>query len=434
MPMNPTLAARFEPIARDVADHFGTPFHLYDERGIEETCKAFADAFAGTDFREFFAVKALPNPAILAVVARHGFGFDASSPAELAAAAIAGATGEDICFTSNNTPVDEMIAALDAGALITIDDEAVLERLLTLGPPPKRLVFRLHPSASDSTLPGGMLGDAESAKFGIPADRLVPAVTLALAHGVEDVGLHLMRGSELMHAEPFSRTLATLLDLAVLLRQRTGVAVSSVNIGGGIGIPYRPGEQPFDLKGFGAALGDQLQRWAADTGQRQPRLHLESGRAVTGPHGILVTRVIHRMHKARTMIGVDAGMSALMRPALYGAYHHVTVLDGQARPTEVADVVGSLCENNDKLAVQREIPRADVGDLVIVHDTGAHGWSMGFTYNGRLRPQELLLHDDGTVSRIRRAETVADQQVTLKFPASVFPGPDNGPDPELCWT
>ncbi|GAA3776640.1 diaminopimelate decarboxylase [Plantactinospora mayteni] len=425
MPMSPSFAARFEPIARDVTEHFGTPFHLYDERGIEETCAAFNDAFVDTDYREFFAVKALPNPAVLGIVARHGFGFDASSPAELAAAAAAGATGADICFTSNNTPEDELVAALDVGALVTIDDEAVLDRLLGLGAPPKRLAFRLHPSAADGTVPTGMLGDTESAKFGIPADRLVPAVTAALAHGVEDVGLHLMRGSQLMHAEPFSRTLDTLLDLAVRLRDRTGVAVSSVNLGGGIGIPYRPAETPFDLKGFGATITARLRRWERDAGQRRPRLHLESGRAVTGPHGILVTKVINRMRKARTMIGVDAGMSALMRPALYGAYHHLTVLGGQSRATELVDVVGSLCENNDKLAVQRELPRTDVGDLVIVHDTGAHGWSMGFTYNGRLRPQELLLHADGSVSRIRRAETVADQQATLRFPASVLPSRRN---------
>ncbi|GIG87879.1 diaminopimelate decarboxylase [Plantactinospora endophytica] len=420
MPMSPSFAARFEPIARDVAEHFGTPFHIYDERGIEETCAAFNDAFAGTGYREFFAVKALPNPAVLAVVARYGFGFDASSPAELAAAAAAGATGADICFTSNNTPRDELVEALHVGALVTIDDEAVLRQLLALGPPPARLAFRLHPSAADGTVHAGLLGDTESAKFGIPADRLVPAVTTATAAGVEDIGLHLMRGSQLMHAEPFSRTLGTLLDLAVRLRDEAGVAVSSVNLGGGIGIPYRPGETPFDLKDFGATITAQLERWERHTGQRRPRLHLESGRAVTGPHGVLVTRVINRMHKARTMIGVDAGMSALMRPALYDAYHHVTVLDGQSRPTEVVDVVGSLCENNDKLAVQRELPRTDVGDLMIVHDTGAHGWSMGFTYNGRLRPQELLLHADGTVSRIRRAETVADQQATLRFPATVL--------------
>jgi diaminopimelate decarboxylase len=196
--------------------------------------------------------------------------------------------------------------------------------------------------------------------------------------------------------------------------------VSSVNLGGGVGIPYRPCEAPFDLPALGRGVTDRLQRWQRRTGLARPQLHLECGRAVTGPHGVLVTRVLNRMLKARTMIGVDAGMSALIRPAMYGAYHHVTVLDGEDRPTEVADVVGSLCENNDKLAVQRELPVTEAGDLLFVHDTGAHGWSMGFTYNGRLRPQELLLHTDGTVRRVRRAETVADQEVTLRFAPSVL--------------
>lgn len=416
MPISPSFAARLHPIARELAEHFGTPFHLYDERGIDDTCTAFNGAFAGSDYRQFFAVKALPNPALLRLVARHGFGFDASSPAEIAAAVAAGATGADISFTSNNTSDDELIGALAADALVTVDDEAVLQRLLALGAPPKRLAFRLHVSAAEDGAPGSMLGDSESSKFGIPVDRLVPAVATALAAGVEDVGLHLMRGTCVMSPEPFLHTLETLLNLAVTLRERTGINVSSVNLGGGIGIPYQPDEARFDLAALGAAVTDRLDQWERRTNRPRPRLNMECGRSVTGPHGVLVSRVIHRMDKARTMIGVDAGMSALMRPAMYGAYHHVTVLDGEHRTTEVVDVVGSLCENNDKLAVQRELPVTTAGDLMIVHDTGAHGWSMGFTYNGRMRPQELLLHADGTVSRVRRAETIADQQATLHFP------------------
>lgn len=420
MPMSPSFANRLRPVAREIADHFGTPFHLYDELGIDETCAAFDHAFAGTPYREFFAVKALPNPAMLALVARHGFGFDASSPAELAAAEASGAIGGDICFTSNNTSDEELLGAVAAGAQITIDDESVLHRLLALSSAPRRLAFRLHMSAAEDGSPTSVLGDSESSKFGLPAVRLVPAVATALAAGVTDIGLHLMRGSGVMRPEPFLHTLDTLLALAETVRDRTGAMVSSVNLGGGIGIPYRPDEAPFDLPALGDAVTNRLQSWEERTSLTRPQLHLECGRAVTGPHGVLVTRVVNRMRKARTMIGVDAGMSALIRPAMYGAYHHVTVHDSDDRPTEIADVVGSLCENNDKLAIQRELPIAETGDLVFVHDTGAHGWSMGFTYNGRLRPQELLLHTDGTISRVRRAETVADQQATLHFPPSTL--------------
>ncbi|TCK24586.1 diaminopimelate decarboxylase [Pseudonocardia endophytica] len=410
--MSEEFAGRLLPVLDEIVERFGTPFHVYDETGIDENCRSYLDAFAGTDFREYFAVKGLPNPTLLRLVTRHGFGLDASSPTELEIADRTGVSGDGICFTSNNTSDAELAAALERGAIVTADDLSVLRALARQPVTPGHLALRIHPSAAGTDVES-RLGSAESSKFGIVRADVGEAVRLAMATGTARIGLHMMLGSGLMSTEPFLRTLDVLLDVADEIRRDTGVEVASVNLGGGVGVAYHPDEPPFDLAGLGRAATDRLAEWERVTGLRRPRLQMECGRQVTGPHGVLVTRVLHRMHKTRTVIGVDGGMNCLIRPGMYGAYHHVSVHGGEDRPVERADVVGSLCENNDKLAVDRPIPRADVGDLVIAHDTGAHGWSMAFTYNGRLRPQELLLHRDGSVSRVRRAETVDDYLATL---------------------
>jgi diaminopimelate decarboxylase len=425
MPMSTDFAERLEAILPEVAEHFGTPFHIYDLHGMRENWHRFDAAFRETPHREYFAVKGQPNPRVLRHLAAHGFGFDCSSPAELAAAVRAGAAGEDICFTSNNTSHDELRQALDLGAVITVDDETVIDKLIALDARPGSLCLRVNPGAAGGDDLSVFLGDAVSAKFGIPVDRLEQAAAMALRLRARSYGLHMMLGSGFLRPDPFLRSLDLLLKQAELLGDSPGLAIDFLNLGGGIGIPYRPEEKPLDLPGMGRELTGRLREWERRTALPRPRILFESGRYILAPYGALVTRVINRMSKWREYVGVDSGMSALMRPAMYAsAYHHITVHNSEGRALETVDVVGSLCENNDKFAIQRELPKTAEGDFLLIHDTGAHALSMGFTYNGRLRPQELLLHPDGAVERVRRAETIDDYFATLSFPPDrLVPGP-----------
>jgi diaminopimelate decarboxylase len=429
MPVSPAFQARLDEALPRAVERFGTPFHLYDERGIDDTCVAFDRAFRSVGYTEYFAVKALPNPAILRILAGHGFGFDVSSGPELTLALQAGARGRQICFNSNNTSRAELVAALRADALITVDDAAVLEKLAQLGTVPDTLAFRVNPGDGayrDSPREAdAFLGDPVNAKFGVPADRLSDVVARAVTLGVRAVGLHMMLASNSLTAAPVLLTLELLLEHVVALRRVPGVTVQTLNLGGGIGIPYRPDEPAADIDRLGRALGERLARWQQEHGIPAPRLCFESGRFITGPHGVLATRVVNRMSKWREFAGVDASMSALMRPALYPtAYHHITAPFAEpGRPTQSVDVTGSLCENNDRFGKDRPLPVLREGDLLLIHDTGAHGHSMGFTYNGRLRPQELLLRRDGSIEMIRRAEEEHDHFATLQFPPAVLPAP-----------
>lgn len=412
MPMSTDFSRRLLPTLSRIADHFGTPFHIYDVQGARDTAEGLNHAFRGLNFREYFAVKAQPNPRILRLLAHHGFGFDCSSIAELVAAREAGAVGDDISFTSNNTSYEELVAALDADAIVTVDDETVVDRLLAMRARPRSVCFRVHPGRSAS-VQNMHLGGGESSKFGIRIDRLHSVVAKARRIGAQTYGLHIMLGSHLQEPDSFLQNLDLLLDTALQLQDATGVRVDIVNLGGGIGIPYRPGEQEFDLAGLANGIRDRVTAFEREHAWPL-RVLFESGRYVMGPHGVLVTRVLNRMTKWREIVGVDCGMNGLIRPGMYpDAYHQVSVLDGDGRGLETVDVVGSMCENNDKLAVQRVLPRTVEGDLLLVHDTGAHGLSQAYTYGGRLRPQELLLHPDGVVERIRRAETVEDYSATL---------------------
>ncbi|MEU7973658.1 diaminopimelate decarboxylase [Micromonospora sp. NPDC049089] len=429
MPVSPAFQARLDDALPRAVERFGTPFHLYDEQGIDDTCAAFDRAFRSVGYTEYFAVKALPNPAILRILARHGFGFDVSSGPELTLALRAGARGRQICYNSNNTSRAELTAALRADALITVDDATVLKKIAELGTVPDTLAFRVNPG--DDAHRGSrrhadtFLGDPADAKFGVPADRLTDVVARAVTLGVRTVGLHMMLASNSLTAAPVLLTLELLLEQVVALHRDTGVAVRTLNLGGGIGIPYRPGEPTADIDALGRALRERLDRWQQEYGLPAPRLCFESGRFITGPHGVLATRVVNRMSKWREYAGVDASMTALMRPALYrDAYHHITVPFARAAgPTESVDVTGPLCENNDRFGRNRPLPALREGDLLLIHDTGAHGHSMGFTYNGRLRPQELLLRRDGSIEMIRRAEDEHDHFATLEFPPAVVPAP-----------
>ncbi|MCC6805531.1 MAG: diaminopimelate decarboxylase [Anaerolineae bacterium] len=415
MPMSDSFKQRLFPSLPEIAEHFGTPFHIYDEAGIRQTGGALRSAFAGCGgFQEYFAVKALPNPRILAIVSSMGFGFDCSSTPELILARRAGARGEQIMFTSNNTTRAEFEAALaDGGCIVNMDDVSLLDKLPSV---PDLLCFRYNPGARRTG--NAIIGKPEEAKFGVPDDQLLDAYRRARDLGARRFGLHTMLVSNERDYRYMVETTRMLLERVEWLARELNIDFEFINIGGGLGIPYRPDDTPLDVAALGRAAAALLRQFQADHGDA-PKLYMESGRFVTGAHGALVTRVINRKASYRTYVGVDASMSALMRPAIYGAYHHVDVL-GRRDRVETVDIVGALCENNDKFAIQRDLPRAEIGDLLVIHDTGAHGHAMGFNYNGRLRPQELLLRADGSVERIRRSETVDDYFATLDFPARTY--------------
>lgn len=412
MPMSPDFQARLFPRLDVIARHFGTPFHLYDETGIRETGRALQAAFADqpSGFREYFAVKALPNPQILALMHSIGFGFDCSSVAELVLSRQVGARGNDIMFTSNNTSADEFNAALsDGSCILNLDDITLLDSLPSV---PETLCFRYNPGPRREG--SAIIGNPVEAKFGVSHDQLFEAYKRARDRGVRRFGLHTMLVSNERDHSYMVETARMLLALAADLSQTLDITFDFLNIGGGLGIPYRPEDPALNLTALGREVGALFQAFAAQHGQA-PALYMESGRYISGPHGVLVTRAINHKDTYRRYVGVDASMSSLMRPGMYGAYHHIDVPNKPAgTPLEIVDVVGALCENNDKFAVQRSLPHIDEGDLLVIHDTGAHGHAMGFNYNGRLRPQELLLHTDGTVSRIRRAETLDDYFATLR--------------------
>jgi diaminopimelate decarboxylase len=410
MPMSAAFKARLFPILSEVAAHFGTPFHIYDEAGIRTTGQALIEAFSGVRrFREYFAVKALPNPHILRILAELGFGFDCSSIPELVLSRGVGACGEDIMFTSNNTSRAEFTAALaDGGCILNLDDITLLDKLPVM---PALICFRYNPGAR--RVGNAIIGNPLEAKYGISHEQFLDAYRRARDMGTRRFGLHTMLVSNERDYRYMVQTTYMLLDLLEWATAELGIAFEFINIGGGLGIPYHVEDQPLDLAALSREITTLLRQFEIRTGY-MPALYMECGRYITGPHGVLVTRAINQKDTYRRYVGVDASMAALMRPGMYGAYHHIEVLGKHEQAyTQVVDVVGPLCENNDKFAVQRELPAIDDSDLLIIHDTGAHGHAMGFNYNGRLRPQELLLRSDGTLELIRRAETLEDYFATL---------------------
>ncbi len=419
MPMSNAFENRLYPRLKAIADHFGTPFHIYDEAGIRETGAQLKTAFSGlAGFREYFAVKALPNPAILSVMADMGFGFDCSSVAELVLSRRSGGRGNDLMFTSNNTTRDEFAAAMaDGGSILNLDDISLVDSLPAT---PELICFRYNPGERRSG--NAIIGTPVEAKYGVSHDQLVPAYALAKDRGVKRFGLHTMLASNERDYTYMVQTAAMLLEQVERISEALDIRFEFVNIGGGLGIPYRPADTPLDIEAMARAISEQFRAFLGRNGY-MPRLFMESGRYMTGPHGVLVARAINRKEIYRTYVGLDASMSALMRPGMYNAYHHITVPGKPDTPSQVVDVVGSLCENNDKFAVQRSLPRIDAGDFMVIHDTGAHGHAMGFNYNGQLRPKELLLESDGGVSLIRRAERLEDYFATLTFNADRLAGP-----------
>ena len=405
---------------REVVKKYPTPFHIYDEKKIRASIRALQKAFAWAPrFREQFAVKALPNPRILEILHEEGAGTDCSSLAELVLSDVSGIKGEEILLTSNDTPADEFQKAIELGAIINLDDISHLDYLEQNAGLPQCLCFRYNPG---HLMEGNdIIGKPTEAKYGLTRDQLFEAYQMAQEKGVKRFGLHTMVASNERRTEAFLFTAKLMFTLARELKERLGIHVEFVNLGGGFGIPYRPEEEPLDLMEIGEGIHKLYDELMVPAGLGDVAILTESGRAITGPSGWLVSTAIHEKKTYKDYIGLDSCMANLMRPAMYGAYHHITIAGKETAPCDHKyDVTGSLCENNDKFAIDRMLPKIDIGDLVIIHDTGAHGSAMGFNYNGKLWCAELLLREDGSIELIRRAETLDDYFATLKYPGSVI--------------
>lgn len=415
MPIPKDFENRLTPVLPAIVAHYGTPFHIYDEKGIRETGEALKQAFSGiAGFREYFAVKALPNPRIMQIMQSMGFGFDCSSVTELTLSRQLGVTGEGIMFTSNNTSQADFLAAeADGGCILNLDDISLIDKVPRM---PELICFRYNPGARRTG--NTIIGTPVEAKYGVAHEQLLDAYRLAKARGASRFGLHTMLASNERNYTYMVETARMLLEMVEWISRELGIRFEFINIGGGLGIPYKPEDAPLDIGSMAAEITALFDAFKAQHAYA-PKLFVESGRYMTGPHGVLVTRAINRKEIYRTYVGVDACMSALMRPGMYGAYHHISVL-GKRGNEETVDVAGSLCENNDKFAIQRALPRVEDGDILYIHDTGAHGHAMGFNYNGKPRPKELLFRMDGRVELIRREETLEDLFATLSFEENIL--------------
>ena len=402
--------------ARGIAEEYPTPFHIYDEVGIRRTARALQRAFSwNPGFKEYFAVKATPNPFILRVLREEGCGADCSSITELMLAKAAGFSGKEIMFSSNNTTEEEFARAHSQGAIINLDDFTLIETLERACGVPEEICCRLNPGGEFS-IGNEIMDQPREAKYGMTREQLTEAFRVLKQKGAKRFGLHAFLASNTLTNAYYPVLARMLFTTAVELSRDTGARITFINLSGGVGIPYRPQEQENDI----AAIGEQVRRAYEEVlvpaGLGDVAIYTELGRYMLGPHGALVTRATHEKHIHKEYIGVDACACNLMRPAMYGAYHHITVLGKEDAPLDcVYDVVGSLCENNDKFAIDRHLPRIERGDLLYIHDTGAHGFSMGYNYNGKLRSAELLLREDGSVQLIRRAETPQDYFATFDF-------------------
>lgn len=402
----------------ELAKKFPTPFYIYDEKAIRENVKYFYKAFSiFPSFTEYFAVKALPNPYILKVLESEGCGGDCSSLPELMLCEKSGITGRRIMFTSNDTPAQEFVYAQKLGAIINLDDITHIDFLKNAlgGKLPDTICFRYNPGPLKE---GGnsIIGKPEEAKYGLTKDQMIHAYKICKAEGVKHFGIHTMVASNELNPDFFVDTARIVFELILEVQKECGVNIEFADLGGGVGIPYRPGQKKVDLDYVAKGIKVLYDKMIVPAGLDPLKLCFECGRPITGPYGWLVTKAIHEKNIYRNYIGVDASMADLMRPGMYGAYHEVTVSGKENAPKDyVYDVSGSLCENCDKFAVQRNLPKIEMGDLLIIHDAGAHGRAMGFNYNGKLRAGELLLRSDGTVKEIRRRETIEDYFATLDF-------------------
>ena len=401
-------------------ERYPTPFHIYDEAKIRANFRRLRDAFAwAPHFREHFAVKALPNPRIVQFLHEEGAGTDCSSIAELVISEAAGVTGEEIMLTSNDTPYDEFQKAIELGAVINLDDITHLDYMAQHAGLPEVLSFRYNPG--DLIEGNDIIGKPMEAKYGLTRPQLFEAYARAREMGVKRFGLHTMVISSELRTEAFLLTARIMFELAAELKAQLNITPEFINLGGGFGIPYRPEEEPVNYAAIGAGVQRLYNHILRPVGLGDTAIRTESGRAMTGDAGWLVSTVLHRKDTYKHYIGLDSCMANLMRPALYGAYHHITVLGKEYAPADhIYDITGSLCENNDKFAIDRALPKIDIGDIVIIHDTGAHGSAMGFNYNGKLHCAELLRRTDGSIELIRRAQTIDDYFATLKYDGSLM--------------
>ena len=401
---------------KEITAQYPTPFHLYDEAGIRRTARDVYESFSwNKGFREYFAVKACPNPFILKLLKEEGCGVDCASLTELKMAEALGFSGDQIMFSSNETPAAEYEYARKLDAIINLDDITHIDFLAAHGGLPERICLRYNPGGE--LLVGTVyMGQPDSSKFGMTKQQIFSAVQRLMQLGVKRFGLHALLASNAADNNYYPANAMILFDLAIDLKKKLGAEIFMVNLSGGVGIPYLPEQTMPDIHAIGASIQESFAKVLGAAGLGNVALATELGRFMTGPHGCLVTRAIHKKHIYKEYIGVDACAVNLMRPAMYDAYHHITVSGKEnALCDHVYDVVGSLCENNDKFAVDRALPQIDDGDLVIIHDTGAHGYSMGYNYNGKLKSAEIMLHPDGSFSMIRRAETVKDYFATFDF-------------------
>ena len=403
-----------------IAAQYPTPFHLYDERGIRENARRLRAAFAwNPGYREYFAVKATPTPAILKLLKEEGCGCDCSSLAELIMAERCGITGEDIMFSSNETPPEEFQLADKLGAIMNLDDFTLIEDLeRATGKSPEKVCCRYNPGgvfALGETREGfRVMDNPGDAKYGMTRAQISEAYRVLAAKGAREFGLHSFLASNTLSNEYYPVLARMLFQLAVELKEETGCRVTFINLSGGVGVPYHPDQPENDIAVIGEGVRKAYEEILVPAGLGDVALYTELGRFMLAPYGHLVTRAMHEKHIYKEYIGVDACACDLMRPAMYGSYHHITVMGKEHAPCDHKyDVVGSLCENNDKFAVDRMLPKIDRGDLLVIHDTGAHGRAMGYNYNGKLRSAELLLREDGSVDLIRRAETLEDYFATL---------------------
>ena len=403
--------------AREIAARYPTPFHIYDERGIRENAARVREAFAwNKDFREYFAVKATPNPFLLNILKEYGCGVDCSSETELMMSDACGFSGEEIMFSSNDTPPGEFAFAAKLGGIINLDDITHIESIeAELGALPETMSCRYNPGGIFE-LSNGIMDNPGDSKYGMTPVQITEAFRTMKAKGVKRFGLHAFLASNTTTNEYYPKLAGVLFREAVRLKEETGAEIAFINLSGGVGVPYRPEQSANDISEIGREVKRVYEEILVPAGLGEVAIYTEMGRFMLAPYGALVTKAIHEKHIYKDYIGVDACAVNLMRPAMYGAYHHITVLGKETAPHDhVYDVTGSLCENNDKFAIGRELPEIEMGDYLYIHDTGAHGFSMGYNYNGKLRSAELLLREDGSVKLIRRAETPKDYFATFDF-------------------
>lgn len=412
--MNKTPFVSKEKI-EEIVKEYPTPFHIYDEAGIRKNAKAMQEAFAwNKGFKEYFAVKANPNPYLIQILNEYGCGCDCSSMAELMLSKAMGITGNNIMFSSNATPAEEFAYAAKLGATINLDDFTHIEFLeKTIGYIPETISCRYNPGGVFEVC-NGIMDNPGDAKYGFTPEQMVEGFKLLKEKGAKHFGIHAFLASNVVQNEYYPMLAKVLFELAVKLKEETGVHIAFINLSGGIGIPYRPDQEPCDIYAVGEGVRKVYEEVLVPAGMDDVAIFTELGRFMMGPYGGLVTKAVHEKHIHKEYIGCDACAVNLMRPAMYGAYHHITVLGKEDAPCDHKyDITGSLCENNDKFAIDRMLPEIEKGDYLFIHDTGAHGYAMGYNYNGKLKSAEILLQEDGTAKLIRRAETARDYYATL---------------------